>query len=119
MSTQQPTSFLKKVGSELTTFEIVVGVVIAIILANLVQRFLNNLFYRTLELDKKSAYVALIISVAAFLIFFVFLYFVSSFSREIILGGVVGRSATHRFLGSEENSVVIDPLPRCNCNDSR
>jgi hypothetical protein len=121
MSTaEQPKSLLRSFSSELTTFEIVIGVVVSIILANLWQRFLNNFFYRTLGLDKKSAYVTFILALSMAFGFFVFLYFISSFSREVILGGVTGRTATHKLLGSDETTMPVDPYPRCvTCNRER
>lgn len=113
MSTQQQSSLLRTVSSELTTFEIVIGVVVSIIIANLWQRFLNNFFYRALGLNKRSAYTTFIIAASFTIGFFVLLYFVRSFAREIILGGVVGSTATHRFLGSNDETARIDLEPRC------
>lgn len=106
-------TLLNTLATELTTIQIVIGIVVSIILANLWQKFIDNFFYNTLGLEKESSYVAFVIAIGFTFAFFVFLYFVSSFVREVVLGGIAGRTRTHELLGEREPENEIDVEPRC------
>lgn len=107
-------SLLQTFATQLTTFQIVVGVVISIVIANIWQKVFDNFFYHTLGLDEDSAYVALIIAIGVTAFFFIFLSFITSFAREIVLGGVDESGLiTDQLTGGSTGSSGINLLPRC------
>ena len=79
-------SLSKKLLSEVSYIEIVVGIVAALILVTLWQRTIENWLFEVLLIDRRSTFQTFIVAIAATLIFFVFINIVESLARDVILG---------------------------------
>lgn len=105
MSTSQ-TGFVpasRRVFSELTLVEIIIGIVIGLILVAFWTRFFKNLVYRTFRVDKCSTYQLFVVSFALTIIFIVLLNVIQALARDVVLGtpaqadvGTQGVSITSR-----------------------
>ena len=111
-SISPPKTFTQTVVRELTTAQILVGAVVAIIISSLWLNVITNFFFNTLKLDKDSSYVALVIALAFTIFFFIVLNSAGSISRGVILGGVDNQNTTSELLGSN-NDVEKIYVPRC------
>lgn len=98
---------------DLTVIEIITGVVISLIVANQWQKFFDAFFYRTLCLDRRNAYVTLVLALGVTLAFFFYLYSVGSFTRELLLGGSTGSDTTSQILGNQSNGSEVLESPPC------
>ena len=91
---------------ELTTVQIIIGIVVSLILVAIWQKVFDNFFFGTLGMDKTSAYQTFILAFAVTIFFLVFLYYVESFARDLVLGGAVGRTRTHALLDANDLTDV-------------
>lgn len=67
-------NFSNKLGADLTFIEILFAIIIGQLLVSVWQNVIENLTFRTLNLNKKSTYHTLIIAVVATLIFLLYLF---------------------------------------------
>jgi multisubunit Na+/H+ antiporter MnhE subunit len=107
-----PKTLSQRVTGELTTAQILVGAIVAIVISSLWLNVLTNFFFNTLKLDKDSSYTALIIALSITIFFFIILSSVGSISRQVILGGVDNQNTTSELLGGNEEVTKIY-TPRC------
>lgn len=76
----------EKLTGELSFFEIIIGIVLALILVALWQRATENFVFGYIGLDPNSAYQTFVVAVTFTIIFFVILNIVDDLTRNLILG---------------------------------
>lgn len=104
---------------ELTTVQIIVGLVISLIIVSVWNKAFDNFFYGTLGLDKTSSYETFVLASAVTIFFFLFLIFIQTFSKDIVLGVSAEGVKTATFLGGDTRDDQNQNLPcedNCNCN---
>lgn len=104
---------VRNLSSELTTFEIVVGVVVSVILGHLWLRAIENLFYGALGYPRDSFYVSFIIAVGMTLFFLILVAGLNEVARSVVLGDEDSSTKTGRALTLTSSGTTVSVEPRC------
>lgn len=116
---------LRNLSTGITTFEIIIGVVVSVILAHLWIRAVENLFYNALGFPKNSFYASVVIAIGMTIFLFVLLSGFNEISRSVVLGTDDPVAKTSQLLNVSTSTGVVNIAPRCvengkcGCNDKR
>lgn len=104
---------VRNLATELTTFEIVIGVVVSVLLGHLWLRAIENLFYNALGFPRDSFYVSLIIAVGMTLFFLVLILGLNEVARSVVLGEDDASTKTAQALTVSSSGTTVSTAPRC------
>ena len=95
----------EKLANELTFFEIIIGIVVALILTAFWQRAIENFIFNTLGLNHKSTYHTFVAALALSVIFLVLINLIDDVARDIVLGTDTAGAAT-----DQQMADLMDPF---------
>lgn len=104
---------VRNLASELTTFEIVVGVVVSVLLGHLWLRAIENLFYGTLGYPRDSFYVSAVIALGMTFFFLILVLGLNEVARSVVLGDEDAGTKTARALTVTSSGTTVSTAPRC------